>query len=219
MTGFWGGGIVFNLRELYLRGLMFNRIKCQVDDLNTRMTEYTLYNYQGELAQNNPAALNTFGEVIQYDKFYGQNSWRQQGATADIGFDFKKYLNHIHITGLITKNRQTDYFSTPDRLFSGSSIQAKLFNQLSLGYNYTNVFDVQHSAMFSNAMFNNRVQSIDIKEKFAYKNLQFDAAGEFGVSNVNFENTQNAPQLKDGSFMDVIISVKTRKAIGMLLWH
>ena len=212
MTGFWGGGIVFNLRELYLRGLMFNRIKYQVGDLNTRMTEYTLFNYQGEMGQNNPLALNTFGEVIQYDKFYGQNSWRQQGATADIGFDFNKYLNHIHVTGLITKNRQTDYFSTPDRLFSGSSIQAKLFNQLNLGYNYSNVFDVQHSAMFSNAMFNNRVQSIDVKEKFAYKNMQFDLAGEFGVSNVNFENTQNAPQLKDGTFMDGSITIQNKKS-------
>ena len=42
MTGFWGGGIIFNLRELYLRGLMFNRIKYQVGDLNTRMTAYLI---------------------------------------------------------------------------------------------------------------------------------------------------------------------------------
>lgn len=211
MTGFWGGGIIFNLRELYLRGLMFNRIKYQVGDLNTRMTAYTLFNNQGELSQNNPAAFNTFTEVIAYDKFYGQNSWRQQGATADIGFDFNKYVNHIHVTGLITKNKQTDYFSSPDRLFAGSTIQAKMFNQLSIAYNYTNAFDVQKTAMFSNALFSNAVNSFEVKEDLKVKDLKVVLGGEFGKSNVTYENTNNAPLINDGMFMDGSINIDNKK--------
>jgi hypothetical protein len=212
INGFWGGGIIFNLRELYLRGLMFNRIKYQVGDLNTRMTEYTLFNNNGELSQNNPAAFNTFTEVINYDKFYGQNSWRQQGATADVGFDFNKYLNHFHVTGLITKNRQTDYFSSPDRLFAGSTIQTKMFKQLSVAYNYTNTFDVENSAMFSNALFNNSVNSFEIKENLVLNNYKIDLGGEFGQSNVNFKNMANAPTVKDGMFMDGGIQVQNKKS-------
>ncbi len=212
INGFWGGGIIFNLRELYLRGLMFNRIKYQVGDLNTRMTEYTLFNNNGELSQNNPAAFNTFTEVINYDKFYGQNSWRQQGATADVGFDFNKYLNHIHVTGLITKNRQTDYFSSPDRLFAGSTIQAKMFKQLIIAYNYTNTFDVENSAMFSNALFNNSVNAFEIKENLVLNNYKIDLSGEFGQSNVNFKNMANAPTVKDGMFMDGGIQVQNKKS-------
>ncbi len=211
INGFWGGGIIFNLRELYLRGLMFNRIKYQVGDLNTRMTEYTLFNNNGELSQSNPAAFNTFSEVIDYDKFYGQNSWRQQGATANIGFDFDKYLNHIHITSLITKNRQTDYFSSPDRLFTGSTIQAKLFNQLNLAYNYTNTFDVENSAMFSNALFNNSVNSFEIKELLNVNKLKIDLSAEFGQSNVNFKNNPIAPTIKNGIFLDGGLNIENKK--------
>jgi hypothetical protein len=212
INGFWGGGIIFNLRELYLRGLMFNRIKYQVGDLNTRMTAYTLFNNNGELSQSNPAAFNTFSEVINYDKFYGQNSWRQQGATANIGFDFDKYLNHINITSLITKNRQTDYFSSPDRLFSGSTIQAKLFNQLNLAYNYTNTFDVENSAMFSNALFNNSVNSFEIKELFNLNKLKIDLNAELGQSNVNFKNNPTAPSIKDGMFLDGGLNIENKKS-------
>lgn len=211
INGFWGGGIILNLRELYLRGLMFNRIKYQVGDLNTRMTEYTLFNNNGEFSQNNPAAFNTFTEVINYDKFYGQNSWRQQGATADMGFDFNKYLNHVHITGLITKNRQTDYFSSPDRLFAGSSVQAKMFNQLNIAYHYTNTFDVENSAMFSNALFNNSVNTFEVKENLVLNKYKIEVGGEFGQSNVNFKNMTNAPTVKDGMFMDGGLQVQNKK--------
>jgi len=51
LNGFWGAGINFYLRELYLRGLLLNRISYQVGDLNTRMTPYTLFNQQVEMAQ------------------------------------------------------------------------------------------------------------------------------------------------------------------------
>lgn len=57
-------------RELYLRGLLLKRFKYQVGDLNTRMSAYTLYNNDAELSSHNPVALNTFSEVIEYDKFY-----------------------------------------------------------------------------------------------------------------------------------------------------
>lgn len=211
INGFWGGGVVFNIRELYLRGLMFNRIKYQVGDINTRMTEYTLFNNNGELSQNIPAAFNTFNEVINYDKFYAQQAWRQQGVKVDFAIKFGKYLNQIDLEGLITKNRQTDYFSSPDRLFAGGIIQTKWFNQLIISYNHVNMFDVKNTAMFSNSLFNNSVNSIDIKEQWSTKKLQLDLESEVGQSTVNFQNMADAPNERHGKFMDGAIQLKNKK--------
>jgi len=211
INGFWGGGITFYLRELYLRGLMFKRIKYQVGDLNTRMTPYTLYNPTGELSAHNPLALNTFSEIIDYDKFYGKNSWRQQGATADIGFDFDKHLDHLHVTGMIAKNRQTDYFSTPDRLFSSGTVEARAFHQLSLAYNYVYIFDVKNSAMFSNGLFKNNVQSIAAKEKITLSNHLLNLKAELGNSKVTFDNIAGAPSVPDGGFVDAGFNLQKKK--------
>ncbi|MCF8253791.1 MAG: hypothetical protein K9H61_12800 [Bacteroidia bacterium] len=202
INGFWGAGITFYLRELYLRGLMFKRIRYQVGDLNTKMTPYTLYNPEGELYKNNPLAFNTFTEVINYDKFYGTNSWRQQGATADMGFDFDKLIDHLHVKGLITKNRQTDYFSTPDRLLAGATVEAKAFKQLTLSYNLTSVFDVKQSAMFSDAQFKNKVHSFGASEKIALAGLDLNLLAEFGKSTASYEGVANVPTIPDGSFLD-----------------
>lgn len=208
INGFWGAGITFYLRELYLRGLIFKRLRYQVGDLNTKMTPYTLYNPDGELSQHNPLSLNTFSDVIRYDKFYGENSWRQQGAMLDFGFDFSKYVNHIHFKGLISKNRQTDYFSTPDRLFSGTTFQAKLFKQLQIEYNLSYAFDVKNSAMFSSSQFKNSVNSIGLKETLPLKAVSLDLGVEMGKSHVVYENVTDAPVLPDGNFIDLGVDLK-----------
>lgn len=211
INGFWGGGITFYLRELYLRGLMFKKIKYQVGDLNTRMTPYTLYNFDAELSAHNPLSLNTFSEVIQYDKFYGENSWRQQGALLDFGFDFNKVANHLKVKSFISKNRQTDYFSTPDRLFSGTSLEFKLLNQLKLNYNLAYAFDVKNSAMFSQTRFSNTVNSFGLNESVDAKFALLNLSAEFGQSKVQFENQPDAPLVPNGSFADLGLELKSKK--------
>ena len=214
INGFWGGGIVMNVRELYLRGLLLKKFKYQVGDLNTRMTPFTLYNREGELSVHNPEALNTFSEVIAYDKFYGENTWRQQGAQLDFGFKFNEIINSLNVKGMITKNRQTDYFSTPDRLFSGTSIDFTLFKNLGLHYNLAHVFDVRESAMFSDARFSNTVHSFGLTESFFIKQFQFKLSGEAGFSKVSYENILAAPNIPTGNFATASLTFNPSKA-----WH
>lgn len=212
MNGFWGAGVLFNVRELYLRGLLLKRFKYQVGDLNTRMSAYTLYNNDAELSSHNPVALNTFSEVIEYDKFYVDHAWRQQGAMVDFGFDFEKYLNHLQVKTLISKNRQTDYFSSPDRLFSGTTVGAKLFKQLNLEYNLAHTFDVKNSAMFSDALFKNTVHSFGLKEKFDLGKHGIELSAEFGKSKVVYENNITAPIIPDGKFAEAGVYWKSKQS-------
>lgn len=215
INGFWGAGIIMNVRELYLRGLLLKKFRYQVGDLNTKMTPFTLYNYDGELLAHNPIALNTFSEVIAYDKFYGESTWRQQGAQIDFGFNFDRVVNSLNIKSMITKNRHTDYFSTPDRLFSGTSLDFKLFEKLGFQYNLAHVFDVKGSAMFSDARFTNTVHSFRLKQEFKIFKQHLNINGEAGFSDVSYENMMNNTAIPHGNFAHLFLGYKPTNNIQL----
>ncbi len=213
LNGFWGAGINYQLRELYLRGLLFKKIAFQVGDLNTKMTPLTLYNFTEEAGENQVKALQLFQEINHYDKFYGNNSWRQQGAQANIAFDFKKYINQVKVSGLITKNKQTDYFSVPDRLFSGFTVATKSLNHLQVAYHMAQTFDVQNTAMFSNSHFKNSVHTITLKDEYQWANWLLGVDIEMGKSLVNYNEYQTQVKTPEGNSMNGTIALKnnTRK--------
>lgn len=209
LNGFWGAGINFYLRELYLRGLLLNRISYQVGDLNTRMTPYTLFNQQVEMAQGNPMALETFREIIQYDRFYGENSWRQQGAQAEMTLDLQPIKHSLQIKGLIAKNRQTDFFSKPDRLFAGASLELKNNYRFKLNYDGVRVFDIPKSAMFSDLAFLNIVHHLGLSKELSLAKNNFLISAQAGLSQVEYQNDPLAPKLEDGAFNEFSLAWKS----------
>jgi hypothetical protein len=211
LNGFWGAGISYQLRELYLRGLLFKKLSFQVGDLNTKMTPLTLYNNTEENGELQPKALRLFQEVNHYDKFYINNAWRQQGAQGTIVFDFKTHVNYVKVSGLITKNKQTDYFSVPDRLFSGLSINSKLMNHLQIGYHLAHTFDVKNTAMFGNTLFKNTVQTIVLNDEHQFEKWKVGLAVELGNSNVNYTGYTNSLQVPDGNCFNGKISFNHKK--------
>ena len=42
--GFWGSGVTFDLRQLYMKGLIANAIRYQVGDFSYKLTPFTFYN-------------------------------------------------------------------------------------------------------------------------------------------------------------------------------
>ncbi|MCK6609775.1 MAG: hypothetical protein L6Q78_01950 [Bacteroidia bacterium] len=209
LNGFWGAGINFYLRELYLRGLLLNRISYQVGDLNTRMTPYTLFNQQVEMAQGNPMALETFREIIQYDRFYGENSWRQQGAQAEMTLDLQPIKHSLQIKGLIAKNRQTDFFSKPDRLFAGASLELKNNYRFKLNYDGVRVFDIPKSAMFSDLAFLNIVHQLGLSKALTLAKNNFLISAQAGLSQVEYQNDPLAPKLENGAFNEFSLAWKS----------
>ena len=211
LNGFWGAGINYQLRELYLRGLLFKKIAFQVGDLNTKMTPFTLYNFTEEAGENQVKALRLFQEINHYDKFYGDHSWRQQGAQANMAFDFKKYLNQISLSALITKNRQTDYFSIPDRLFSGLTIATKSFNHLHVNYQVAQTFDVKNTAMFSNTRYKNTVHTISMSDQYQLADWVMGLNLEMGKSFVDYTAYLNQIQTPEGNCMNGNLVFKNEK--------
>ena len=91
--GFWGSGVTFSVRQLYLKGVISDVVRYQLGDINLKQTPFTLYNHNADRIDSLPAIFNMQQQVVQYEKFYKQNTWRQQGASIDLGLKFAKYIH------------------------------------------------------------------------------------------------------------------------------
>ena len=50
--GFWGSGITFDVRELYLKGLIENSVRYQIGDMDYKLTPFTFYNNDEDMYEN-----------------------------------------------------------------------------------------------------------------------------------------------------------------------
>lgn len=204
LDGFWGAGISFNVRELYARGLIRNVVRYRIGDIDVKATPYTLWNNNRDLGISQASALAIFGDIIDYEMFYTNNRWRQQGAELDFALMLPKLFDEIEFRGLISKNRNTDYFSLPDRMFAMGQLNAVNEEHGKLGYVYTRLFEVPASAQFSESFGTSDVHSIQV-ELTADNPLNARLEAEAGFSQTWYRETFGAPNDTSGAFMDVAI--------------
>ena len=62
-----------------MKGLIANAIRYQVGDFSYKLTPFTFYNNHEEMYENSLDLLRTYSDIIHYDYFYFDNTWRQQG--------------------------------------------------------------------------------------------------------------------------------------------
>ncbi len=141
--GFWGSGVSFDVRQLYVRGLIGNAVRYQLGDINYRMTPYTLWNNDQDLFSELPKAFDTQMQTINYDHFYNaDHSWRQQGASANVGFLFAKAIKEIQLNAVSTRIKTSDFSNQSDRIFAGLNAQIVQSEALTLGFHYVDIFDI-----------------------------------------------------------------------------
>jgi hypothetical protein len=141
--GFWGAGVSFDVRQLYVKGVAGGIVRYQLGDINYKLTPYTLWNSNQEMISGVPFLLQQQTNVVNYDHFYSNdNSWRQQGASAEVGFEFGKFIKEIGIKTVATRVKTSDFSQTNDRIFSGINISIIQSEHLRAGFNYVNVFDI-----------------------------------------------------------------------------
>jgi len=142
--GFWGSGVSFDVRQLYVRGLIANRVRYHLGDFNYKMSPYTLWNNDQELLPFAPTGLQQQWGVLNYDHFYNSDhSWRQQGAAADVSFLFSKGIESLSLKTMTSRIRSTDFANNPDRLFSGVTAEFMVNKQWSADVLYTNTYDLK----------------------------------------------------------------------------
>lgn len=194
--GFWGAGVTFDVRQLFLKGVISDKIRYQVGDLNLKQTPFTLYNHHADRLDSLPSVFKLQNDILNYEKFYMNNTWRQQGANIDFGFTFAKGIKELNFTGYITRMNATDFSAIPERLMGGTTIQIIQSKNLAISYNGFSVFDVKGTVLDSNTYTNN-VNTIGTKYLYELNKNTIEFNGEAGRSNVQYAKDFNNSYLAD----------------------
>jgi hypothetical protein len=209
--GFWGSGVTFDIRQLYVKGVIGGIVRYQLGDINYKMSKYTMWNYDQELISNMPTIFQQQTDVINYDHFYANdNSRRQQGLAAESALLFRKYVKELQLHAVTTRVKTSDFGSVSDRLFTGLNAQLIQSKYLELGLNFTSLYDVKGTARTDYA-FHNPVVTATAQAQLDMKGINFTLNTEMGKSRTRYENLTEAPDWSD-RFMNTAIAAKHEKS-------
>ncbi len=193
IDGFWGAGIVFQLRQLTAKGVIANSVRYGIGDIDVALTPYTFWNNASEFRIGQTPAFNVFRDIIDYENFYADSAWRQQGVEAEWGLQFNRGIQALRFRGMIAKNRQTDFFTLPDRMMAMGQIGLHVNNNLRFHLNATNLFEVAESAQFNTEESATRVISLSGSTGGEKEKIRWRLDGEGGASSVVFTDIPEAP--------------------------
>lgn len=145
--GFWGSGLTLDLRQLWIRGLVNQKVRYQVGDLDYRLSPFTYYNHE-EWILAMPSLLNspTLG-MVEYDLFQNNNhTRRQQGVVVEMGGVVDPLDLTLNASLFTTRVAASDFGGTPDRLLSGGRLRWKVGSLLHGKVNFVQLYDVARTA-------------------------------------------------------------------------
>ena len=194
--GFWNSGVTFDIRQLYVKGLVKDAIRYQLGDINYKLTPYTFYSQSEELSGHQTEILNIYRDITQYDMFFSNdNTWRQQGAAVDFTLDFTKIIKEANVNLFASRNRPSDFNQQSDRIFLGGNANITIIYKLKVGVNYIDLMDVAGTAR-TNKEFHNPVISGTTEYSKALNGIDLRFQSESGVSQM-YELNGTSPALKD----------------------
>jgi hypothetical protein len=176
--GFWGAGVSFDVRQLWLKGVVADVLRYQVGDLNLKQTPFTLYNPHADRLDSLPEIFRLQQQIVDYERFYMRNTWRQQGIHLATGFQFDRYIKDADVQAYITRLQATDFATRPERLMGGYTLRIRQSDNFSLAWNAFSVFDVKGTAL-DTATFNNTVQTLQLGLRLK-KNISVQAEAGTG---------------------------------------
>jgi hypothetical protein len=207
--GFWGSGVTFDIRQLYVKGLISNSIRYQLGDMNYKLTPFTFYSNNEELSDHQSAGLSIFRDMVRYDMFYTEdNTWRQQGAAVDFALEFDKGVEELEVNVFTSRNRASDFAQQNDRVFFGGNMTLKQSKLLSLGINYIDLMDLAGTSKSKNE-FHNPVVTGTTKWNYGLKKVDLELNTESGVSQM-YELNSTKNKLTD-FFFDMGLTGKHKK--------
>ncbi|MFT4661527.1 MAG: hypothetical protein ACI8XB_001804 [Patiriisocius sp.] len=208
--GFWGSGVSFDLRNLYLRGVVSNAFRYQIGDVNYKLTPYTFFNADEEFSSSEPKIFGIQREMNRHDLFYTKdNTWRQQGATGEFGLTFKKYIKTMDFNMFTTRLLATEGGGSPERLFAGASINLKQSKHIDAQLTYVETFEIEGTGTTEDS-FGNNVLSGGVGLHQDFENWKASVRSEFGQS--KWENVLSDDELiLEDHFSDVSLNVNNKE--------
>ncbi len=195
--GFWGSGVSFDVRQLWIKGIIANAVRYQLGDINLKQSRFTLFNHHADQIDSLPLIFQQQNAIIAYDKFYmNNNTWRMQGANMDFGLSFAKLIKEINFSGFITRLNPTNFSNVNDRLMNGISIQVLQSKALSIQFNRSRIFDLKGTVVTPN-IFSNAVNTMQVNYQRTSVKKAIIVLAELGNSRYTHSELAGYPVLKD----------------------
>ncbi len=192
--GFWGSGVSFDIRQLYIKGVAGGIVRYQLGDINYKLSPYTLSNTQQEIITQGPVVFQQQTRLMNYDNFYAaDSSWRQQGAAAEFGLQFSKFVKELQFHTVATRVRTTDFGSINDRLFAGYNVNLVQSDFLEIGVNHVTLFDIEGTSR-NLSTFHNPVTTGTLLLKKDFSNWKMKVNVEAGTSKTYYKNFEDSPE-------------------------
>lgn len=208
--GFWGSGVTFDVRQLYIKGILGGFLKYQIGDINYKLTDYT-FNNQESLVNKYAGVITAPNlDQVRYDLFYmDEKTWRQQGAAIDFALEFDKGIKEMGFDLFTTRVKPTNFSTQDDQLYSGGGVVITQSKYFKLGGQFANLYDLKGTS--DNEMYlSNPVYTASAELKYKWKKTHFNLGSEFGNSKLQWEGDPAAPLLED-FFYDVNLKVALEK--------
>jgi hypothetical protein len=192
--GFWGSGVSFDIRQLYIKGVAGGVVRYQLGDINYKLSPYTLSNTQQEIITQGPVVFQQQTRLMNYDNFYAaDSSWRQQGAAAEFGLQFSKIVKELQFHTVATRVRTSDFGSINDRLFAGYNVNLVQSDFLEVGINHVTLFDIEGTSR-NLSTFHNPVTTGTLLLKKDISNWKMRVNVEAGASKTYYKNFEDSPE-------------------------
>jgi hypothetical protein len=213
--GFWGSGVTLDLRQLWIRGVIADKIRFQLGDLDYKMSPYTFRNEDEWMLGGTATMSATPLDMVRYDLFQNSDeTWRQQGVSAETGFQVKRWIDAINLSGFATRVAASDFGAPFDRIYGGGMVELTAAKQWHLRYHYANLFDLSKTSS-APVSVSNPVQSALLRHDRELPNWKAWAQAELGQSRIRWEGDPEAPELEDG-FADVRLGMTHKRSLVSL---
>ena len=213
--GFWGSGVSFDVRQLYIKGILGGFLRYQLGDIDYRLTPYTFRNNVGLINQFDGVLTSVPAQQVRYDLWYfNDNTWRQQGGALDFALEFDQIIQEVQFEIFTSRIRPGNLDTEDERLYSGGSVVFVQSDFLKVGGQFANLYDFKGTSN-NNIFFRNPVYTGTAEFNYKLNNTILSAAVEAGQSRLEWQNDVDAPVLED-YFYDATIKAAWAK-VGVSL--
>lgn len=217
--GFFGDGVSFEFRQLTLEGLIGEKLKYQIGDLDLVQTEYTLFNNNIGFNQYESELFSMKRDIIDYENFYtDKNTWRTQGVNLYTTLLFDKVIDKVKLRAHGNRIEGADVkggTGTPDRFMYGGDVRV-IKDKSEIGFHTNNVQDLAKTLASSIVDYDNHVYTTNFKVLLPVMDgLEAGVSGEAGVSDMKMR-LADSTVTRSGGFADVGI-VAAYKPYGINL--
>jgi hypothetical protein len=198
--GFWGSGLTLDLRQMWIRGVIDQKIRYQVGDLDYRLSPFTLQQSEEWILSTPSLLFSPQLDMIRYDLFQSTGQTRrQQGIAVDFGWSLFSDRWKWSTSLFTTRIAASDFNQVPDRLMSGGAGSLSNNRGAQMRIHYVDLYDVEQTAANTRRL-RHPVGSLRLSldgQRFR-SSLPIRTEIEFGRSKLSWDGQADAPQLTDG---------------------